>query len=327
MSKQQLGQFYTTEAEFILQGLDDIFSSQKEQEFIDPFAGQGDLIDFLKSKHFVKVKGYDIEPKRDDIVQNDSLLNPLNYIGKYIITNPPFLAKNKSKDKTYFEQYGVQDLYLASLKTIMNAQGGIVILPTSFFTNNNTKARKEFLEEFVIHRINFFQKPVFKDTTYTVCAFNFTKGSGVGRTIECVFFPSEKKSAIVFNSENNYTFGDKLLIQKPKTQVSRLLIGQEPNSRIKLFAIDTSERIKLAIDEPYYGKSTDRAFATLVFDRDVAEFEQEIVIRFNQKINEMRDQYDSMFLTNYRNNDRKRIGFKQVYTLVGHIVDDLLKNE
>ena len=35
------------------------------------------------------------------------MLYPPNYHEKWVITNPPYLAKNKAKDKTLFNQYSV----------------------------------------------------------------------------------------------------------------------------------------------------------------------------------------------------------------------------
>ena len=38
------------------------------------------------------------------VIKRDTILNPPNYNNKFIITNPPYLARNKSKDKTLFKQ-------------------------------------------------------------------------------------------------------------------------------------------------------------------------------------------------------------------------------
>lgn len=61
--KQQLGQFFTTNSDYILKGFDKYI---KNKEVIDPFAGNGDLIKWAK-KHGVKtIKGYDADFKYVD---------------------------------------------------------------------------------------------------------------------------------------------------------------------------------------------------------------------------------------------------------------------
>ena len=76
---------------------------------------------------------YDIDPKINAITQN-TLLNPPDYKDKYVITNPPFLAKNKNKDKTIYEIYDVGDLYKAAIKSFIigDVIGGILIVPLNF---------------------------------------------------------------------------------------------------------------------------------------------------------------------------------------------------
>jgi methylase of polypeptide subunit release factors len=45
---------------------------------------------------------YDIEPKQSYIIQRDTLKNPPNYDGKFILTNPPYIARNKNEDNMIF---------------------------------------------------------------------------------------------------------------------------------------------------------------------------------------------------------------------------------
>ena len=100
-------------------------------------------------------KKYDIEKKENSIVQ-DTLKNPPNYKNKWVITNPPYLAKNKAKDKSIFIQYDTDDLYKASLLSVLEAEGGILIIPTNFLTDERTGAvRTQFLNQFEIRYLNY----------------------------------------------------------------------------------------------------------------------------------------------------------------------------
>jgi site-specific DNA-adenine methylase len=101
-NKKTRGQFYTTNYQYILQNMsipDDIDC------IIEPFAGTGELLNFLKKEKDDKylVECYDIEPKQEGVVKQDTLLHSPSYENKFVLTNPPYLARNKCKDKTYFD--------------------------------------------------------------------------------------------------------------------------------------------------------------------------------------------------------------------------------
>ena len=102
-----------------------------------------------------------------------------------------------------------------------------------------------------------------------------------------------------------------------------------PNSNLYLRAIDTGSndgRISLTInDKHFYGKESDRSFATLVMDKKYTN-EQECIIcdEFNRILELNRIKYNSMFLTNFRNSTssyaRKRISFDVAYKLISYII-------
>ena len=96
--KKDKGQFYTTQSSYILEGFD---VPTDARCIIEPFAGQGDLIDWVKQCSTLPIEAYDIQPKRDDIQQRDTLQDPPNYENAWILTNPPYLARNKSQNKQF----------------------------------------------------------------------------------------------------------------------------------------------------------------------------------------------------------------------------------
>lgn len=117
MSKKERGQFYTTNAEYILDGLE--LPLNEDSVVIEPFAGQGDLLEWLKKKNYQgRIQSYDIEPKIENVVQRDTLKNPVDYNDAWIITNPPYLARNKCANKEIYDQYQMNDLGCAVSLTI-----------------------------------------------------------------------------------------------------------------------------------------------------------------------------------------------------------------
>ena len=96
--KIQLGQFFTTNSDYILQGLEGFV---KEKCIADPFAGNQDLIKWAQKNNCKKVIGFDYDEKYVDgkkIKYNDSINNPKSY--KFVLTNPPYLHKNKADSRT-----------------------------------------------------------------------------------------------------------------------------------------------------------------------------------------------------------------------------------
>ena len=146
--KQQLGQFMTTNFNYILQNMkipDNI------EVIIEPFCGNGDLLNFIDINKYI-IECYDIEPKKDFIIQQNTMKNPPNYNGKFLLTNPPYLARNKCNQKELFDKYDVNDLYKCHIKEIIinNPNGGILIIPLNFWSSirkNDIELRKDFLEK------------------------------------------------------------------------------------------------------------------------------------------------------------------------------------
>ena len=135
MTKQQLGQFYTTNYEYILQGLT---IPTNIKHIIEPFAGNCDLLKFInKNKINYNIECYDIVPMHNFVIKQDTIKNPPNYNNKFVITNPPYLARNKSNDKTLYDKYNVNDLYKCFIKELITniCIGGILIIPLNFWSS------------------------------------------------------------------------------------------------------------------------------------------------------------------------------------------------
>lgn len=87
-------------------------------------------------------------------------------------------------------------------------------------------------------------------------------------------------------------------------------------------------KIRAEIDEPYYGKTSDRTYATLVFDKPISlENQVKVVEKFNDYMKGYRHKYKSLCLSNYRNSasfgGRKRLSFTLAYAIVHKIILDL----
>jgi hypothetical protein len=345
MNKKQLGQFYTTHNEYILQGLtipDDI------DTIIEPFVGSGELIRYLK-KHYpnISYEMYDVDTKYEDenVITRDTLLNPPSYEGKFVLTNPPYLARNKNTDKTLYEKYHVNDLYKCFMKSLIitPSKGGIVIIPLNFWCSVrtiDTHLRRDFLNVYKVIKVNVFEERVFEDTSYTICSFLFVQkqSTNTSETIPFCFFPSRELQYITIE-EPLWIIGQDIydIDFDNKYKVSRWVENDNidcPNTKLTLMALDDGRtdgnRIRLSMTStPYRGKASDRTKASLIILPEISEgLQEKVVVQFNRFIETNRKKYHSMFLSNYRESidyARKRISFDLAYNIIKYILCVLSK--
>lgn len=339
--KHELGQYFTTNQEYILQNMTIPLNIKN---IIEPFTGNGDLLKFIgneKDKYVIEC--YDIEPKKDYIIKRDTILNPPDYKNKFIITNPPYLARNKSKNKTLFDKYEINDLYKCFIKQIIDniCLGGIIIIPLNFWSSirkNDVELRKLFLEKYDIVQLNIFEEQVFNDTTYTICSFQFKPKENKNNNIKINIYPSKIEINTELNNNNNYIIGGDIynLKTKGKYKITRLTKKNinNRNTNILVKCIDDNKENKICLfyvpDDKIYidntPKQTARTYATLIIEPKInANKQKELVNKFNNYLNQQRTKYNSLFLTNYRESKdiaRKRISFDLVYLIVEYILDN-----
>lgn len=317
---------YTTNYEKIFNGLLDIIPT--DAQLIEPFVGGGDLLNLFPNYQWEK---YDID-EAIECVHQDTLKRPPSYANKWVITNPPFLAKNHATDKSYFTQY--DDLYKLFLHTIIGCEGGIVIVPGNLFCDEGSeKIRREFLSQYEVKRVNFFTMPVFETTSYSVCAFNFIRKFNIIQRPIFYINEEEQGHSFALEEEYGYQIGGQILsiIKQTPAVFFRLVAGRAAKNptNIYLYAADTSkDKIRLEWhDEQYYGKSTDRMFATLDCNKPLSETRQlQLIEDVNRMLNDMREEYCNLLFTNYRDNNRKRVGFDFIYKLCSYVLNSYEDN-
>jgi hypothetical protein len=343
-SKSLLGQFYTTNYQYILKNMkipDGITT------IIEPFAGQGDLLNFLGTNHSYDIECYDIEPRQEFIIQRDTLRNPPSYDDKFVLTNPPYLARNKSQNKELYDKYKCNDLYKCFIITLINSKplGGIIIIPLNFICSVrkcDVELRKKFVEKYDIVKINIFEERVFNDTSYTVCSIIFIKReTNEEKSIDVSIFPSDTSLNVSFNKDNNYTIGGEIY-NLPSTENYKIQRATRETkgdiSNILLKCIDDSQTnklgLKIVLDKDRYIDNTDklsaRSYASLIITPKLPLDKQKILVdKFNEFMTEKRTEFKSLFLTNYRESNtiaRKRISFDLAFSICNYLLRDLMES-
>lgn len=343
-NKKSRGQFYTTNSSYILDGFP--LPPSDIRCIIEPFAGKGDLIDWLrKSGYTAVIEAYDIEPKSDNIQKKDTLMNPPNYDNAWIITNPPYLARNKSEKKEIYELYDTNDLYKCFITSVIkqdNCRGGIFIIPAGFFFSPrdiDVRCRDAFMKKFKITKVKYFEQSVFDDTTTTVVAFSFERVNTelTQQVVEWIMMPSKLQKKFSMSSSNDWIIGGDIynLPIPEKINVRRHVEGQklkdgEQQTHITLNALDSGTqdgRISLTYNKDYIypAKECSRTYATFrITGKTLNEKEQiEICNEFNEFIEKKRKETWSLFLPQFRESKeyaRKRIPFELAYRIFLHII-------
>ena len=362
-----MGQFFTTNADYILQGFERYVAGK---DVTDPFAGGSDLLLWSQNHGAKTVRGFDCDKRYVDdriIFKNDSINSPGSY--KFVCTNPPYLHKNKADKltkKLFFngDHSVFEDLYQVSIFSMLGAEEGIVIIPLNFLcADNSRKIRNLFFEKFKIVKLNIFTEQVFHDTTYNVISFYFRrcKKTADVYTIPALVLPEHREISLTIEKRLGWKLGGEFLARVNGTNskgVMRLtqdMIHEGPHqvllsvqdlkqaamcwvdsstkkmlkqNILLLRAIDSKNSHKIRLEDirqygvdGLVGKSTSRNMAHIIFKEPLSINEQlELIDKFNSMLNKHRERYFSFFLTNYRDNNRKRISFDFTYKFINYLI-------
>ena len=298
MSKQLLGQFYTTTDPF---SISDAFSAwyqmvPKNTTILEPFAGAGHLFSYVKADW----KGYDIEPNHPDVEQRDTLKEfPTGY--RVCITNPPYLAKTVVSRKKLPVVLNHEDLYLDALQQCLDHCDYVAaIIPSTFWNQNLFKDR--------LYAWDKFDMQLFTDTDNPV---------GVA-----YFVPQKVKTTRTFingkevhlNAGNTPITIDFPVIFNPEGLSPFLVNGIDTvdHNNIHIRKIDGFDTSKL-VDKDGKCKSTNRNMFPIVCEH----LTDEDLPAINEMIDEWREETKDFYLTSFKSCKkdgiyRKRISFKEV---------------
>jgi len=334
--KKELGQFYTINCDYILQNM---FIPDNVKLIIEPFGGCGSLVKWISEKTSINAESYDIVPKFNGIIKRDIFKDIPVYKNKFVITNPPYLSKNKAKEKKIFNFYKTDDLYKCFIMQLLSdvCLGGILIVPLNFFCSfrkNDLNLRKRFLSLYDISLINIFEERVFSDTSYTVCSFMFKKKVDFLENSTSIYmYPLQVKFSVLFTSKNLYSFNSNIFnLSKSNIftvkKTTKLNYLSKYATNIMIQCIDNKKtQINASIvsgecsSVSAIKKMSGRAYLFLSIKPAISlKFQKKLIMSFNNFVEEKRNLFFSLFLSQYREFGRKRIAFNLVYDIFSHLL-------
>lgn len=266
--------------------------------FLDPFAGEGHLLNVCASKFSLPIAGFDLNAARWEY--NDSLISipPTQHL---IVTNPPYLAKHSASRKgvadqvqQYYESSDWDDLYqIAILRCLEAARITIAIIPETFLNSNFPK------DSLVLASV--LENNPFTDTTVPVCVACFDNSFSDG---------AQQAKLYV---ENQYCghYGDIFCIRQ-KHQKNDKVIFNDPTGNIALRAVDSTDpnapiRFLPAEDFHYHRekiKVSSRLLTYLSIESLPCELRDKLITVANQKLQSLRTKSHDLILSPFKGNNR-----------------------
>lgn len=313
--KQKLGQFFTKNVNQLLKN----FSSYvKNKNVIDPFVGDGDLLNWALMMGATTAVGYDVEPINDHTVKQDTLQQPPAWTGKLLLTNPPYLCSSKNKDKMIYQQWGQNDLYKCHIASFVDKlDEGILILPSNFLSERNAKARALFFAYYTITTCDYYYYQVFPNATTGIVVFHFRRRASAEKVdFGCNIHYSEndvQKTNVVLEEKYGWLHGkeffdfisgyekcsSKIWTGIEEGQLSNVVVGLLDAGKWKQgFSINKGEAICC--------RPTQFTTYQMVLQHQVTFDNQEKIVHLaNQKLQEFRKKYHGLFFSNYMGANQK----------------------
>jgi hypothetical protein len=171
VKKRSLGQFFTENDFWLKDHIVDFIKSTNAQIVIDPFAGNGDLLEAARKIGFREVRGFDIDESLHWEI-NDSLEHVPRIEQSITITNPPYLTNYSAKRRGvyehvqhYFDSCQYDDLYQLAIEKSLVNDFGVMIIPETFINSKFPKHR--------LVSVTIIEDRLFNDTENPVCVICF----------------------------------------------------------------------------------------------------------------------------------------------------------
>jgi hypothetical protein len=294
-----LGQYCTDESVYITQGLLEYIPDGVV--VVDPFAGRGDLLRLFKNH---KLYAFDIDVRVEGVIERDTLLSPLNYRDKWVVTNPPYLYKGRvsKDDKELFDRWQVDNAWKAAVRSIIGCAGGILVIPFDFFTSDECSGvRVEFMDRYKIERVNVFAHEVM-GVSVVVCSFAFTQKDSKSQEVKFNVFPRKEWFRFNLSGGDSYCIDSEVIkLKRSSVKVfrdvaGRVCVRQLDNPREKIRAYMWSSESAV-----FYRSDYSRIVCVLGFSIEFDDKQVEKLLDgFNRRVGVYRGRYKELWLKNYR---------------------------
>lgn len=309
LQKIARGVFYTTDAGWLNEPVRRFLSlallaqnaGRPAASVLDPFAGDGHLLELVGSEFEVATFGLDIAGSKWP--RNDSLVAIPNANDSVIVTNPPYLANHSAKRKgvsemvaAYFDGSEYDNLYKLALdRCLASADYVVAIIPETFLLSTFDKSR--------LWLASVIENELFSDTE--------------APAVVACFGPSVS-SAKVYKNHNLVGDLEQILalrtggLARSTKRAGIICNFNVPNGRIGLRAVDGADGktpIAFLLAEDFdYPKNKVLHSSRLMTYLDVPQLSDEQLPLFvgeaNRILNQLREESADIVLAPFKGNDK-----------------------
>jgi len=320
-NRAKKGQFNTKRTFWFNKPIKNFFESKIKNfvKILDPFAGEGDILFFLKKKYKKKIIGYDIDKK--NWKKNDSLKKIPIHKNTIICTNPPYLAKYSAKRKRIFRD--VKDYYsdsidlyrLALQKCFKATRYTIAIIPETFINSSFPKNHLVLLSVIIKNPFATTENPV------VVACFDNQ------------FLDGDKKAKVYIDNKFICKFGD-LEKNRIKPKNNHKIYFNDPKGNLALKAVDGVQKGDLIRFEKtngfYYSRSNIKVSSRLLTYIKVPNASEKKISKLiqesNRRLKRIRIKTKDLILSPFKGNNksgnrRRRLDYKLARGIIEQSLD------
>lgn len=307
-AKVSLGSFFTTDAAWlnkpVREFLSIAFLSQGTPSVLDPFAGDGHLLELVNEEFGVATFGLDIAGEK--WARNDSLVSIPNPSGSVIVTNPPYLANHSAKRKgvddlvaSYFDGSDYDNLYKIALERCLEVADYVVaVIPETFLLSSFPKQRLQL--------VSVIESEIFSDTEApTVVACFGPSDSNAGGA-------SSETASVFINQEKIGTLAEIMSLRNGRSRAGIICRFNVADGRIGLRAVDSHDgvtRIGFELAENFgYRRERIKVSSRLLTYIEVPHLADSelpaFIERANDILNQLREQSSDLILAPFKGNDK-----------------------
>lgn len=339
-TKQKYGAFHTENVDQLFSGFESLV---KNKLIIDPFVGGGDLIDWALQHGAKDYEVYDLFPAFPKTLQNDSLFNPPDYTGKFLVTNPPYLSRNKSKKENVktFDKWEQDDLYKCHLASLYpTCDAGLIILPTNFLSESRPNARYMFFKNYTIGKAKYYMYQAFPNVTTGIMVFNFYKNNDQIKKFDIEIHRSATDIQTVkvkLSPQYNYLWGDEFFDYIEDTDPIKIIkydiaSKKKPNTKIVIGLLTKGSYglgAHINTGNPLLVRKTTFTTYQISIDGYNLSNQQQtkIVDLYNKKLNYYIKKYHGLFLANYMGAEQKIKSRKFSNLLLSRVIKEILNEK
>lgn len=294
------GRFYTTRNHWLTAPVEAFIQTALDTVpgFLDPFAGEGHLLQHCANRFDRPVAGLDLHAAAWPV--NDSLqfIPPSDAI---IITNPPYLAKHSASRKGvaetvafYYQDSGLDDLYQIALRRCLEAaRFTVAIIPETFLNSDFNKSS--------LVLASVLEQNPFEDTENPVCVACW----------DAQYSDGEQAAGLFVEDRYCGTYGELFELRRTVTRDDRIVFN-DPAGTVALRAVDSTDPASpiafLPAEDFGYSRTNIKISSRLLTYLSIPGLPSTrrtaLLEAANRRLNQLREQSHDLILSPFKGNNK-----------------------